>query len=80
MTDDQTASNPEESGSADDFFNALENDVNSVIQDETTSENSEVTPPESDPEQVTHKAEGSKNETDWEKRYKDSTREAQKTT
>ena len=77
MTDDQSTGNPN-AGSSDDFFNALENDVNSAIQDKTTSENSEATPPKSDPEQVTHKSEGSKNETDWEKRYKDSTREAQK--
>ena len=64
-----------------DFFEALENDVNGAIQDET--QNSEVTPPQnSGPEQETHVAteEGSKNETqvDWEQRYKDSTREAQK--
>ena len=64
-----------------DFFEALENDVNGAIQDET--QNSEVTPPQnSGPEQETHveTEEGSKNETqvDWEQRYKDSTREAQK--
>ena len=79
MTDDQSTSNPENAGSSDDFFNALENDVNSAIQEpELTSDNSEATPPTSDPEQVTHTTEGSNNETDWEKRYKDSTREAQK--
>ena len=79
MTDNQSTSNPENAGSSDDFFNALEDDVNSAIQEkELTSDNSEVTPPKSDPEQVTHETEGSKNETDWEKRYKDSTREAQK--
>ena len=65
----------------DDFFDALENNVNGAIQDDTT--NSEVTPPqESGPEQVTHanNEEGSNNETqvNWEQRYKDSTREAQR--
>jgi len=64
-----------------DFFEALENDVNGAIQDETQP--SEVTPPQdSGPVQETHVAteEGSKNETqvDWEQRYKDSTREAQR--
>ena len=53
-----------------DFFEALENDVNGAIQDETQ------------PSEETHVAteEGSKNETqvDWEQRYKDSTREAQR--
>ena len=63
------------------FFDALENDVNGAIQD--TPSTSEVTPPiNSGSEQVTHAVneEGSKNETqvDWEQRYKDSTREAQR--
>ena len=65
----------------DDFFEALENDVNSAIQDRPSI--SEVTPPqESGPKQVTHvqSEEGSKSEKtiDWEQRYKDSTREAQR--
>ena len=64
-----------------DFFEALENDVNGAIQDNV--QNSEVTPPQNrGPEQETPTVteEGSKNETqvDWEQRYKDSTREAQK--
>ena len=67
------------SSSTDAFFNALESDVNSVIQDSTKTE------------QVTPQVEGSsdagnsgepvveaKPETDWEKRYSDSTREAQR--
>tara|TARA_Y100001973_G_C5172686_1_gene320040 strand:+ start:500 stop:1384 length:885 start_codon:yes stop_codon:yes gene_type:complete len=67
--------------SSDDFFDALENDVNGAIQDDRQP--SEVTPPQnSGPDQVTHaqSEEGSKNENtvDWEQRYKDSTREAQK--
>jgi hypothetical protein len=64
-----------------DFFEALENDVNGAIQDDTS--NSEVTQTQqSGPEQATRTVEekGSNNETqvDWEQRYKDSTREAQR--
>ena len=87
MIEETTQSNPETAQDAvfgskgDDFFAALENDVNGAIQDETQS--SEVTPPlQSGPEQVTHvkSEEGSNSETkvDWEQRYKDSTREAQR--
>ena len=87
MAEETTQSNPETvqdtvfGSQGNDFFEALENDVNGAIQDDVT--NSEVTPPaNSGPEQVTHvqSEEGSKNETqvDWEQRYKDSTREAQR--
>ena len=87
MAEETTQSNPEAAQDAvfgsqgNDFFEALENDVNGAIQDEASS--SEVTPPaNSGPEQVTHveSEEGSKNEkqVDWEQRYKDSTREAQR--
>ena len=87
MAKETTQGNPESVDDAvfgskgNDFFEALENDVNGAIQDETQP--SEVTPPtNSGPEQVTHAVneEGSKNETqvDWEQRYKDSTREAQR--
>ena len=87
MTEETTQGNPEAAQDAvfgstgDNFFEALENDVNGAIQDETQP--SEVTPPlQSGPEQVTHveSEEGSNNETqvDWEQRYKDSTREAQR--
>ena len=87
MAEEITQSNPETTqdevfgSKGDDFFEALENDVNGAIQDETP--NSEVTQtPNSGPEQVTHvnSEEGSNNETqiDWQQRYKDSTREAQR--
>ena len=87
MAEEITQSNPETPQDAvfgsqgNDFFEALENDVNGAIQDETQP--SEVTPtPNSGSEQVTHvnSEEGSDNETqiDWEQRYKDSTREAQR--
>jgi hypothetical protein len=85
--EETTQSNPEPVEDAvfgskgDDFFEALETGVNGAIQDETPI--SEVTPPQqSGPEQVTHtqSEDGSKSETqvDWEQRYKDSTREAQR--
>ena len=87
MAEETTQSNPETpqdvvfGSNGDDFFEALENDVNGAIQDE--AQHSEVTPTQnSGPEQVTHvqNEEGSNNETkvDWEQRYKDSTREAQR--
>jgi len=87
MIEETTQGNPETPQDAvfgskgDDFFEALENDVNGAIQD--IPSNSEVTPPvDSGSDQVTHAVneEGSKNETqvDWEQRYKDSTREAQR--
>ena len=81
MIEDNDTSNPLQEGSSDDFFQALEDDVNSAIQEEALEGTTEVTPPKSDPEQVTHETEGSKSDesdVDWEKRYKDSTREAQK--
>ena len=87
MAEETTQSNPETPQDAvfgsqgGDFFEALENDVNGAIQDETP--NSEVTQTQqSGPEQVTRtvEEEGSNNEAqvDWEQRYKDSTREAQR--
>jgi len=87
MTEETAQGNPETVQDAvfgsqgNDFFEALENNVNGAIQDDVG--NSEVTPPlQSGPEQVTHvkSEEGSNNETqvDWEQRYKDSTREAQR--
>ena len=66
-----------------DFFNELENTVNSGIQD-----NTEATQQDSSPEQVTYNNQQvgsdnvetvqSDNSIDWEKRYKDSSREAVK--
>ena len=80
MTDnEQTAGNLEESSSGGDFFEAMENAVNSGIQD--PYDTTEATPPNnSGPEQVTrdNPSEGSSNNVDWEKRYKDSSREAHK--
>ena len=86
--EDNTKGNPEantmfdqveDSGSGSDFFNQLESSVNSGIVDKTETQN-EVTPPvQSGPEQVTHtsQTEGPK-DINWEKRYKDSSKQAQK--
>jgi hypothetical protein len=80
MTEDKTTGNPSQEGSSNDFFNALEDDVNSAIQDNIThDETTEATPPaKSDTKKVTRKKEGSETDVDWETRYKDSTREAQR--
>jgi len=78
MTDnEQTVSNLDNSSDSD-FFEAMENSVNSGIQDPINT--TEVTPSNnSGPEQATHEqsSEGSNNAVDWEKRYKDSQRGAQ---
>ena len=87
MSDEQTQGNPAAAEDAvfgskgDDYFAALENDVNGAIQDDIVVP--EVTPPQnSGPDQVTRTVneEGSRNveQVDWEQRYKDSTREAQR--
>jgi len=87
MSDEQTQSNPMPVDDAvfgskgDDYFEALENNVNGAIQDDIVVP--EVTPPQdSGTEQVTRTVteEGSKSaeQVDWEQRYKDSTREAQR--
>ena len=79
MEDNQQQGNPEQSGSSTDFFEALEDNVNSAIQDNNIL--AEVTQaPSSGPQEVTHapSEQGTEGTIDWEKRYKDSTREAQR--
>ena len=79
MEDNQQKGNPEQSGSSTDFFEALEDNVNSAIQDNNLQ--TEATQaPSSGPKQVTPapKEHGTEGTVDWEKRYKDSTREAQR--
>ena len=65
-------------GSSDDFFSALDNDVNSMIID--PDEKQEVATPDKQSEEVTQTqvSDSTTETTDWEKRYKDSSREAQK--
>ena len=65
-------------GSSDDFFSALDNDVNSMIID--PDEKQEVATPDKQSETVTQTqvSDSTMETTDWEKRYKDSSREAQK--
>ena len=77
-----TAAQAEESvfGSGDSFFNALDNDVNGIVTDEVEHQGevqaqqepevTQTTQPQADPV-VT-------DGTDWEKRYRDSSREAQR--
>ena len=76
---DTNRGNPKSIGASDDFFEALEDNVNSAIQDNNLQ--AEATQaPSSGPKQVTHtpKEHGTEGPVDWEKRYKDSTREAQR--
>ena len=65
-------------GSSDDFFSALDNDVNSMIIDPDQAV--EVATPDEQSETVTQTqvSDSTMETTDWEKRYKDSSREAQK--
>jgi hypothetical protein len=79
MTDANMTTGNLDDSSGSDFFEQVENAVNSGIQDPI--ETTEVTPPiSSGSEQVTHAqpSEGSNNSVNWEKRYKDSQNEAQK--
>ena len=67
-------------GSAENFFDALEQEVNSAVTESEKTDNP-VTPQESQgPAKATPEQsdEGTKEEVDWEKRYKDSSREAQR--
>jgi len=67
-------------GSAENFFDALEAEVNSAITEPEKTDNP-VTPQETQgPAKATpvQSDESTKDEVDWEKRYKDSSREAQK--
>jgi len=81
MTEDnQERGNPAPIGASDGFFEALEDSVNGAIQDNYDN-TAEVTQAQhSGPEQVTHTQteQGTEGNIDWEKRYKDSTREAQR--
>jgi len=81
MTEDNTQGNPNEKfgSDRDDFFDALESDVNSMVQDETPVTEAEATPARQGSNNVTAQAEGSQSpELDnMKKRYSDSSREAQ---
>ena len=66
--------------SSDNFFDNLDQSVNGMVSEgEETQKTTEVTRSESDTEQVTHKeSQSAPNNVDWEKRYKDSSKEAVK--
>ena len=84
MEDNVIGGNPfvEDGPSDSSFFDALDKDVNGLIsENEKLESKSEATQQQQvAPQEVTHnQADGPKNDaTDWEKRYKDSSREAQK--
>lgn len=66
--------------SSDNFFDNLDQSVNGMVSEgEETQKTTEVTRSESDTEQVTHnESQSAPNNVDWEKRYKDSSKEAVK--
>ena len=91
MTEDNTQGNPEAvpaqeaaeqkvfGSGGDDFFDALEQDVNSMVQDETPVTEAEATPVNQGSNNVTAEAEVSQDSDldNIKKRYSDSSREAQ---
>ena len=80
MTEDNNQGNPnDEFGSSDDFFDALETDVNSIVQDKQPVTEAEVTPVSQGSNNVTAEAKVSQNADldNMKKRYSDSSREAQ---
>ena len=80
MIEDNAQGNPNNVGSErDDFFDALESNVNSMVQDETPVTEAEATPVQQGSNNVTAQAEGSQDAdlSNMKKRYSDSSREAQ---
>ena len=81
MEDNILDSNPEDSGSVEDFFSEMESQVNGGIVDQQSEQ---VTPEFNGPQEVIPQettqveVQESNNTVDWEKRYKDSSREATK--
>ena len=81
MEDNTFDGNPEDSGSVEDFFSEMESQVNGGIVDQQSEQ---VTPEFNGPQEVTPQettqveVQESSNTVDWEKRYKDSSREATK--
>ena len=67
-------------GSTENFFDALENEVNSAITESEDTIKTETSQEVQDPVEATpeQNTESTDPEVDWEKRYKDSSREAQK--
>jgi hypothetical protein len=80
MTKETNQGNPNDFGSSDDFFDAMDRDVNGAILDDQPVQ--ETTLQSSGPNTATHNidqgTQNNNNGVDWEKRYKDSSREATK--
>ena len=73
MANEKTQGNPDPSGSSDAFFDAMDRSVNGgILEDQPV----EATPQTNGPQAVTHNQSEGPDNTDWEKRYKDSSREA----
>ena len=78
MNEENNQGTPSELGASDDFFDAMDRDVNGAILDE--DQQIQENPQDSRPEMVTHDTSigSNNNDVDWEKRYNDSSREATK--
>ena len=83
MSDEMTSGNPEQEtaenavfGSTDSFFDALDEDVNGMVTEEKSETVAEETPQQVDPNNA--KVEPQVPNSAYEKRYQDSSREAQK--
>jgi len=76
MNKENSQSNPVNAGSSDDFFDAMDRSVNGAIIDE--DQQVQDNPQDSGPFEATHNQTvgSNNNQVDWEKRYKDSSREA----
>ena len=74
--EDNTQGNPDNGSESDDFFNALEDNVNSAIQDDPSPE--QVTPLKGDSSVTGSKSDPEAEVDNLKKRYSDSSREAQK--
>ena len=73
MSEENNQGNPANAGSSDDFFEAMDRDVNGAILDDQQIQDN---PQGGGPETVTHDMStgSNNNNVDWEKRYKDSSR------
>lgn len=80
MPENQQSAESSVFDSSDNFFDNLDQSVNGMVSEgEETQQTTEVTRSESDTEQVTHnESQSAPNNVDWEKRYKDSSKEAVK--
>jgi len=79
MNEENTQSNPVNSGSSDGFFDAIDRDVNgAIIDDQPVEATLQDSGPAMETRNMNEGPQTNKSGVDWEKRYKDSSREATK--